>query len=96
MANSVRAKITWFPISQGGRRVIKEGQLLVASRFTTEQQWTLVVNIKSSPDINRVVYADVQFLISDAPFDLLHTGATFDLMEGLRVIASGVVLDGAE
>jgi hypothetical protein len=55
--------------------------------------WTLVVQFTSERDLDLVQFAGAWFLVDNGPRDLLTTGATFQLLEGLLVVARGEVLE---
>ena len=57
-----------------------------------EGAWSLVVKFLGQPDAARSHRVEVSFLVEEAPSHLLSDGSTFKLMEGDRIVATGVVL----
>lgn len=55
--------------------------------------WSIVVDpVTNVGDQTLVMLADVQFLFPEAPEEQLTEGARFELCEGARVVAKGVVI----
>ena len=75
---------TPFTASRYARPVIMEGT------EPSEGGWTLVVH-RSRPEARTEETVLVHFLMEAAPHDLLTTGRTFQLLEGPKVVAEGVV-----
>jgi hypothetical protein len=98
MNSEVLAIIRWVPAERGGRKSppTSAGYSTVA-RFESDPDyeqgaWSLrVTDIRPlhGPDVIR---AKVQFLLEDAPTPLLSEGERFELLEGERVVAKGIVL----
>lgn len=54
--------------------------------------WSLVVDFSSSPDDRTM--AEVSFLVPEnAPQHWLRPGSKFDLVDGPKIIAHGVIVD---
>ena len=94
-----KAKIRWISESEGGRAEAPVGpRYVTVSRFEDEREkypaeaWSLVVELLSQPDSTGNTVSEVTFLADDAPSHLLYPGSKFDLFEGARHVASGVVL----
>lgn len=96
---TAKALIRWLPPERGGRKSPPTGQYRAVSRFEDsrdrwpEAVWSIVVDpVRSVGDQNLAILAEVQFLMPEAPSELLTEGARFELCEGYRVVAKGVVL----
>ncbi len=96
---SVKAKVCWVKEEEGGRQSPPSGpRYVTVARFDEEKDkwpneaWSLVVNFHHPPDESLCMIADVRFLMPEAPVELLHTGSTFELFEGAKVVARGEVL----
>jgi len=95
MKKIVKANLTWTPFEQGGRKVIlpvgmKYYPIIIfESEQETDTLWCAELFNISIKDRQSV--ADVTYLVDDAPFHLLQSGKTFNLYEGQRVVAEGVI-----
>lgn len=90
----VNANLSWIPFEQGGRKHPPTGSLYSTvvkfDGFPMEYKgsaWSLVVEFSGA---NRTEVR-VRFLSSDAPEELLLPGRKFELLEGRRVVARGLV-----
>lgn len=100
MAVATRAIIRWVPEEQGGRRSVPTGpQYSAVVRFEDQRDkwpqeaWDLVLDfVRSFGREPRAMLAKVRFLSEEAPVEMLQAGARFELCEGRRVVAKGVVL----
>jgi hypothetical protein len=96
------AHIEWLTPEQGGRSAPPAGpRFVIPVRFAGVSQlgasganWSLVLDRVAQPASGEWV-ARVQFLVQEAPEDLLQVGAQFELFEGNKCIAHGTVLDSA-
>ncbi len=93
-----KALLRWVPRSEGGRLAIPPGPRYVAvARFEAERSrwpdeaWSLVCEYLEAPDYGRDHAVRVRFL-ADGPERLLSVGSRFELMEGQRRVADGVVV----
>lgn len=91
--------ILWLPPERGGRASPPEGRYRTTARFEDSRDrwpdavWSIVVEpIKPFGKASIAMLSDVRFLSPEAPGELLTTGARFELCEGSRVVAKGVVL----
>jgi hypothetical protein len=92
--------IRWMSAAEGGRNHPPEGPTYsTVARFEDERDkwpreaWSLIVEpVKSFGQGGEAVLANVRFLVDEAPRELLRPGARFELCEGRRVVAKGVVL----
>lgn len=91
--------IRWLPRERGGRTAPPAVRYRSAARFEDSRDrwpeaiWSIVVDpIKPFGTDSTATLSEVQFLSPDAPNELLVAGARFELCEGPRVVAKGVVL----
>lgn len=101
MSQSVEAFISWVPAGEGGRSRPPSGPTYsTVCRFEEDprwpdQAWSLFVEFLKPIRDGRYLHANVRFLTDDAPQHLLHAGSRFELYEGRRRVAKGVVLPRA-
>ncbi|HSI34524.1 MAG: hypothetical protein ACAI43_26885 [Phycisphaerae bacterium] len=106
MSREVRAVIRWVPTSRGGRQAppTPAAGYTCPARFENDvdaggtpsgAQWSLRIVSAVELRTGEVVDARVRFLLPDAPHDLLRDGERFEMLEGRRVVAKGVVLPDA-
>jgi hypothetical protein len=95
---TVSAKLQWMYPEKGGRRAIPPvPRYSTIARFEQqrdtwhEEAWSLIVEWSELPDASLAHHVNVRFLVENAPENLLVTGNRFDLMEGERVVATGVI-----
>jgi hypothetical protein len=98
MMSQARALISWVPSEKGGRQAPPSGpqyicpvHLRAQSGRGTEGEWSLVVEFERSFGNGFFTYAGVRFLAPEAPHDLLADGARFELHEGRRLVAIGII-----
>jgi hypothetical protein len=92
-----RAVVTWLTLEQGGRRAIPPGpQYATLARIRNRPEefdgstWSLVLNkLPNSPDNPWNV--EIHWGMEDAPHHWLETDAEFELFEGNRLVARGVI-----
>lgn len=95
---SQHAVVYWVPAESGGRRSVPaRGVYSTVARFEDDQTWpheawSLVLHIDRSFRDGRYAHATIEFLSEDAPQNLLRAGSRFELLEGMRRVAKGVVL----
>ena len=100
MSKTVKALISWVPANKGGRRQPPIGpSYKTCVRFDEDpswpdEAWTLVVDFIRSYGDGQYLYAKVYFLMPDAPDKFLHAGSRFQLYEGRRLVATGLVREG--
>jgi hypothetical protein len=95
-----RARIHWLSPEEGGRRnppgIDKYRGI---SRFDEDPNhrlgfWDLVVRFEIFPTSeDRDSVAFVSFLADEAPHHLLRAGAPFEVMEGLKTVARGIIVE---
>ena len=93
------ARITWRTPEEGGRRVPPSGPRYIApARFEGQAagpegaKWSLVVDPISHPPGSAEWVAEVRYLVDEAPHELLLLGARFELYEGKKCVAHGVII----
>jgi hypothetical protein len=99
MSHEARAVIRWVPASRGGRQQPPPSAdgYTAPARFESDPQeqrgvWSLRI-VRAKPlRGSEVIDANIQFIMPDAPHDILKEGERFELTEGRRVVAKGVVL----
>lgn len=98
MSRTVRAMISWIPPERGGRGEPPPGpKYSTVGRFEDDPRWphdgwSLVVEFDRSFDNGKYVLGRVSFLVDHAPHQLLDVGNRFELLEGAKRVAKGVVL----
>ena len=92
-----KAVISWVPAAKGGRKQPPTGPVYsTVARFTDDpdwpaRAWSLVVRKLKAYGGGRFWFAQVEFLVDAAPHDLLRPGARFDLDEGRKLAATGLI-----
>jgi hypothetical protein len=94
----VSAKLRWLRPEEGGRQEPPPGpSYSTVTRFDQQhdswrkEAWSMVVEWVEKPDASMSHSVNVRFLVSAAPEKLLTTGSRFELLEGERVVAIGVI-----
>jgi hypothetical protein len=94
----VHAQIYWFTPQMGGRLYLPTGRYSTAARFEDlshvwpEVAWSVVLDFMTLPDEQqRMNWAKIRFLSPEAPQELLYEGCIFDLFEGQRRVATGMI-----
>lgn len=101
MNKKVVVELQWYLESQGGRKAVPPGPLFsTPARFEGQEPpypktaWSLVLRFIEPPaEPDRTHRAEASFLVDEAPQQLLEIGRTFELMEGMRPVARGRVLE---
>lgn len=93
------ARVTWLTPEEGGRSVPPTGPRYSAPvRFEGQAagaegaNWSLVIDLQSHPPGSADWIAEVRFLVEDAPQELLRLGASFELYEGKKRVARGILV----
>jgi hypothetical protein len=100
MNEQVTAMISWVAAEKGGRSAIPSGPTYsTLVRFDEDkdwptQAWSATLDFIRSYAGGQYLYARVSFLSSDAPVQLLHEGSRFQLYEGRKLVATGLVRAG--
>lgn len=91
------AKIKWLTEEQGGRKTIpwgdKYGPIVIikgSKIHLNEAVWSLLVSNKELISEFETI-AEIKYLFENAP-DNLHKGVEFELYEGSKLVATGIVL----
>ena len=97
MSSKMMAKIKWLTEEQGGRQTIpwgdKYGPIVIIKGDLlnqTEAVWSLLVSNKESVSEFETI-AEIKYLFENAPNNL-YAGIEFELYEGNKLVANGIVL----
>ena len=98
MNGKVTAILTWLKLEEGGRQSPPPGpKYSTVARFEDQktdwrkEAWSLVIEFNNPPNAQLTHEVQVGFLADDAPKELLNPGSKFELMEGAKTVARGVV-----
>ena len=97
MTDTAPAIIQWISPEEGGRRTPAGPNYRCTVRFEADPTWLLgtwTFGLRNAQELDEpcLTFANVGFVADGAPIELLSEGAKFDLMEGPRVVASGMVV----
>jgi hypothetical protein len=101
MTRSALARLRWLSEKDGGRTRLPAARFVSPVRFESQRsRWprdafSLVMEFTSQPDAERSHVVTVHFLVEAAPHELLSAGQEFDVLEGDRLVATGLVLGSA-
>src|SRR5947209_7237899 len=102
MNPEARAILRWVPESRGGRSrpPLPAVPYTAPARFESDPQeqlgtWSLRILQARELRGDEVIEVSIAFLFPDAPHDLLRDGERFELMEGRKIVAKGVILPKA-
>ena len=96
-----RAILSWVAAADGGRQAPPVALYSTAARFEDDienwprEAWSVVVRPLRMFPGDRYQLAEVSFLADVAPANLLRRGSRFELLEGTRRVAKGVILGAA-
>ena len=97
MSQKFSARIKWLSKEQGGRQCLpsldKYGAVMKVKNPTTSIEnifWSLIVENQKQVDALETI-AEVYYLVEEAP-DNLEKGIEFDLFEGNKLVAKGIIL----
>ena len=101
MSHPNRALIRWIPREQGGRTAPPVGpSYFPTARFEgdhpPDRDWSVVIRLENVIQSGQFWLAHFQFLADAAPETLIHGGSRFELMEGAKCVAKGVVMEETE
>jgi len=93
----VTAVIRWKSPEAGGRKSPPGPHYRTVVHFASDprwpqEAWTLTVTPRWLSPGGEVMVADVKLLADTAPHHFLVPGAKFELLEGTRSVAAGVVM----
>ncbi len=96
MKTWMEAHVSWVPFEKGGRekhmpKNTKYCPIIVFLGEEMDGTWSAEILTDSVNDNNESTI-DISFLFPDAPFDLLKPGAKFELYEGKKLVARGVMV----
>jgi hypothetical protein len=102
----MRARITWKRYEDGGRKTPPTGvgtpPYTTVVRFCDSNEtwppanaWSLVIEKIASQSTEYEWIADVHYLANKAPHDELRPLREFELYEGKKCVATGILLDDA-
>lgn len=91
----MEAHVFWIPFSKGGREkhMLKNTRYCPIIVFPGEEMngtWSAEILTSSVNDDNESII-DISFLFPNAPFELLKPRAEFELYEGNKLVAKGVM-----
>ena len=98
MSARADAFISWIATDEGGRQKPPTGpRYATVARFEDDpkwphEAWSVIVQFRKSFRDGRYVHGSVEFLADAAPRHLLKEGSRFELLEGPRRVAKGVIL----
>jgi hypothetical protein len=93
----MEAYVEWIPFEKGGRQKhlpenTRYCPIIVFPEEKTEDVWSAEILTNSINDNNESMI-DISFLFPEkAPLRLLEPGIKFELYEGRKLVASGVIL----
>ena len=96
MSRKFEAKICWLSETQGGRKNIPFSDKyapiiqLTKPRYESDDYWSLFVYNKNLTSEYETL-SDIEYLSENAP-DNLSAGVEFELYEGPKMVANGIVL----
>ena len=95
---TMKATLDWHRADEGGRETIPSGKRYsTVARFEDaasdwpEVAWSIVLEKMEVVGGQRRMIATIRFLSSEAPQHLLRPGSRFELYEGRKCVAKGVV-----
>ena len=96
MKTWMEAHVSWVSYDKGGREKhmpanAKYCPIIVFPGEKMNGTWSAEILVKSVIDNNESTI-DISFLFDDAPFELLKPGADFELYEGSKLVAKGVMV----
>lgn len=57
-----------------------------------DEAWSIMLEFNEEPDEDGIHYAEIHFLVENAPHEILYEGSKFDLFEGYKLVAKGIVI----
>lgn len=88
------ARVAFLPEAQGGHETPPRERYIAPAQFEgADTPWSLAARfVEPLSADKRTTLAFVDFVVEDAPHDLLVRDATFEWLEGPEVVAQGRVL----
>lgn len=100
MNKIVEAELQWLTPAEGGQQSPPSGpKYTTIARFESQKEswlkeaWSLVVEFVDPPDASLSHRVRVNFLSERGPESLLEPGNSFELMEGVRPVARGMIIE---
>ena len=95
MKTWMEAHVSWIPFEKGGREKnlpqnAKYCPIIVFPNGKAKGTWSAEILTNSINDSNESIIS-ISFLFPDAPFELLKPGAEFELYEGNKLVAKGMI-----
>ncbi len=92
----MKANVYWIPYEQGGRKKhlpsnTRYCPIIVFPEIEMDSTWSADILTNSINDENESLI-DISFLAPEAPFELLKPGAKFELYEGSKLVAKGMMI----
>lgn len=92
------AWISWLSPKKGGRDAVPLSRSRADVRFENqktwpEEGWTLVIDSVKTFKNSRLQVVRIDFLVDEAPHHLIVAGTRFEILDGARVVANGMVVD---
>ena len=96
----VKVLLFWLRSSEGGRKHLPtRNQYSTVIRFCDpalqngSSTWSVVLVLRNLNTPCLTMLAEMSFLVEQAPVDVLRIGFSFELLEGAKVVAKGVVIE---
>ena len=105
MKKWMSAEIKWLTLKEGGRRVPVPVVLcekpdnrycpviVFPNAITNGESWSADIYIKLQISDYESI-AKISYLSEEAPFELFQEGACFELYEGNKLVATGIITEG--
>ena len=96
MKTWMEAQVTWIPHDKGGRQKhlpnnTKYCPIIIFPEAKTDGAWSAEILTNSINDNNESIIK-ISFLFPEAPTNLLKPGEKFELYEGAKMVASGILI----
>jgi hypothetical protein len=94
---TAQANVKWLTRSEGGRTNPPVpptycGIVQFEGEDISEEAWDLCLTFYEPVDQSMITLAEVKYRVDSAPSERLVPGARFQLLEGPRVVARGIIL----
>lgn len=94
-----RAIVSWIPARKGGRSAPPQGPTFRAVAHFAEdvtwpdEAWSLAIECREKLHDGAIWLGSIQWVVPAAPQSVLKPDARFELYEGRKLVATGLVLD---
>lgn len=104
MRKWMSAKIKWIPENNGGRMtyvpIVSDERadnrycpiIVFPNSIRVGESWSAIIYVKLYVDKNESI-VKMSYLSENAPFELFQIGCVFELYEGCRLVATGIILE---